>query len=62
MSVHASRISPEVISGISFGVIMFFIAMYALWQTHQANRHRQRSDAVVLVQGRRQQADVSDQV
>ncbi|OQU99283.1 hypothetical protein CLAIMM_04938 [Cladophialophora immunda] len=52
------HISPELLSNILFGVVMFFIALYALWQTHRANR--QHPEAVIHL--RRQQTDALDQV
>ncbi|KIX93227.1 uncharacterized protein Z520_11082 [Fonsecaea multimorphosa CBS 102226] len=58
MPAPIPRISPELLSNIIFGVVMFFIALYAVWQTHRANSQHPES-AIALP---RRQTDASDQV
>jgi len=42
--------SPELVTGVVFGVVMFFLGVIALWQNRQ-RRHRQGSSPSTQIQG-----------
>ena len=49
MALHIARLSPEVVIAIAFGMVMFLIALYSLWQTHRTQQRRSPGTNVAII-------------